>query len=314
MAPGPITIGSRGSALAKAQVRGYIRLVTGRFPAAEFVQRVITEDGDRDRVSPLQRVSERSGGSAFSSAQEAALARGDVDLIVHSLKDVPTSPTPGLPLLPPPAREELRDALCGSTLGGLPPGARVGTGSARRAAQLLAVRPDLEIVPIRGNVPPRLRKLRTMALDAVVLAAAGLLRLGLEDEITELLPLEVFPPSPGQGALGIKIRDDAVELRRLLAAVGDKAVDRQVRAERAMLGQLHGGCSVPVGAYAEMIGGGQLTLFGQVTSLDGTRQLACRRTGPEDAPEELGRALAADLCETGADVLLRDVRDRLAAR
>lgn len=310
----PITIGSRGSALAKAQVRGYIGLVKDRFPAAEFVQRVITEDGDRDRVSPLQRVSERSGGSAFSSAQEAALARGDVDLIVHSLKDVPTSPAPGLPLLPPPAREEIRDALCGSTLGRLPSGARVGTGSARRAAQLLAVRPDLEIVAIRGNVPPRLRKLRTMALDAVVLAAAGLLRLGLEDEITELLPLEAFPPSPGQGALGIQIRDDAVDLRRMLAAVGDEAVDRQVRAERAMLGELHGGCSVPVGAYAEMIGGGQLTLFGQVTSLDGKRQLACRRTGPEDAPEELGRALASELRDAGAEVILRGVRDRLAAR
>lgn len=301
-------VGSRASNLAKVQVREYLRPLRERFPAVTFTHRVILEGGDKDRRSTVPDVSAVSGGSAFSSEQEAALSRGDVDVVVHSLKDLPTSNPPGLMLLPPPGREDVADALCGSTLAGLRKGARVGTGAPRRAAQLLAVRPDLQVVPIRGNVPPRLKKIETEGLDAVVLAVAGLRRLGLDDAIGEILPLDLFPPSPGQGALGIQVRAESAAVREILSTVGDASVDAQVRAERAFLAELHGGCSVPVGAYAETLPDGLLRLTGQVTSLDGTQRAAGERTGPAAAPEELGVSLAADLADRGARTILAGVR------
>ncbi len=307
-----IRVGSRASNLAKAQVRGFLAPLRECFPDITFTHRVIVEGGDKDRTSPLARVSTDNGGSAFSSEQEAALARGEVDAVVHSLKDLPTSNPPGLILLPPPGREEVRDALCGSTLAGLRKGARVGTGAPRRIAQLLAVRPDLEVVPIRGNVPPRLKKMETMGLDAVVLAAAGLRRLGLEKEIGELLPLDLFPPSPGQGALGIQVREAAVDVREMLSTMGDHSVDAEVRAERALLAELHGGCSVPVGAYAEPLPDGKISLFGQVTSLDGSARVSGTLVGPPGEPEKLGAALAGELIDQGAHSILDAVRATLA--
>ncbi|MCD7438947.1 hydroxymethylbilane synthase [Streptomyces lincolnensis] len=305
-------VGSRASNLAKAQVREYLAPLRERFPGVTFTHRVILEGGDKDRKSRLSAVSAVSGGSAFSSEQEASLSRGDVDVVIHSLKDLPTANPPGLTLLPPPGREDVRDALCGSTLSGLRKGARVGTGAARRIAQLLAVRPDLEIVPIRGNVPPRLKKIETMGLDAVVLAAAGLRRLGLDHAIGELLPLDLFPPSPGQGALGIQVREGSGELAEILSRVGDTAVAAQVRAERALLAELHGGCSVPVGAYGETGPDGSLSLFAQVTSLDGARRVAGSLSGSADEPEKLGAALAEELIDQGAHTILDEIRERTA--
>jgi hydroxymethylbilane synthase len=305
-------VGSRASKLARTQVRAYLRPLRATFPDVTFTHRVVLEGGDRDRGSLVADVSAVSGGSAFSSEQEAALARGDVDVVVHSLKDLPTSVPPGLALLAPPEREDVRDALCGATLAGLRKGARVGTGAARRTAQLLAVRPDLEIVPIRGNVPPRLAKIRTEGLDAVVLAAAGLRRLGLDDAIGEMLPVELFPPSPGQGALGIQVRADHAELRGILGTAGNAAVDAAVRAERALLAELHGGCSVPVGAYTDIAPDGRLRLSGQVTSLDGRRRVSARADGDCQAPEALGVAVAADLVDQGAHAILADVRAVIA--
>ncbi|MFG1808683.1 hydroxymethylbilane synthase [Streptomyces sp. NPDC049040] len=308
-------VGSRASNLAKAQVREYLRPLRERFPDATFTHRVILEGGDRDRESLASDVSAVSGGSAFSTQQEAALSRGDVDVIVHSLKDLPTSNPSGLALLPPPGREDVRDALCGSTLAGLRKGARVGTGAPRRIAQLLAVRPDLELVPIRGNVPPRLKKIESEGLDAVVLAAAGLHRLGMDDAIGELLPLDRFPPSPGQGALGIQVRTDEASgpLRAILATAGDLRVDAAVRAERSLLAELHGGCSVPVGAYAHVLPDGELELSGQVSSLDGATQISGKVTGPSAEPDKLGAALAAQLIDQGAHAILDAVRSTLAA-
>ncbi|MEV7086853.1 hydroxymethylbilane synthase [Streptomyces sp. NPDC093085] len=307
-------VGSRASHLAKTQVRTFLAPLRERFPETGFTHRVILEGGDRDRKSPLHGVSARSGGSAFSSAQEAALVRGEVDAVVHSLKDLPTATPPGLVLLPPPGRADVRDALCGSTLAGLRQGARVGTGAPRRAAQLLAVRPDLEVVPIRGNVPPRLRKIETMGLDGVVLAVAGLHRLGLDDAIGEILPLDLFPPSPGQGALGIQVRQDNEAAREVFATTGDLDIDAHVRAERSLLAALHGGCSVPVGAYAESSPDGRLSLFGQVTSLDGTERISGRMAGPPGEPEKLGAALAAELIDQGAHAVLATARAATGVR
>lgn len=301
-------VGSRASNLAKAQVREYLGPLRERFPAITFAHRVIVEGGDKDRRSPLSDVSAASGGSAFSTEQEAALVRGDVDVVIHSLKDLPTANPEGLILLAPPLRGEVADALCGSTLSGLRKGARVGTGAPRRVAQLLAVRPDLEVVPIRGNVPPRLKKIGTLGLDAVVLAVAGLRRLGLDDAIGEVLPLDQFPPSPGQGALGVQVRADNVPIQPILATAGDADTDAQVRAERAFLARLHGGCSVPVGAYAETLPGGRLRLFGQVTALDGARQIAADTVGLAAEPERVGAALADELIGRGAQDILEAIR------
>ncbi|MEV4613155.1 hydroxymethylbilane synthase [Kitasatospora sp. NPDC049258] len=301
-------VGSRASTLARTQVREYLDPLRTRFTEHTFTHRVILEGGDKDRRALLSSVSAVSGGSAFSTEQEAALVRGDVDVVIHSLKDLPTANPEGLMLLPPPGREDVRDALCGSTLAGLRRGAKVGTGAPRRIAQLLAVRPDLQVIPIRGNVPPRLQKIKTMGLDAVVLAAAGLRRLGLDDAIGELLPLDLFPPSPGQGALGIQVREDNTAVRNVLGTVGDPAADAQVRAERALLAELHGGCSVPVGACAETLPNGTLSLFAQVTSLDGRRRVSGTLAGPAAEPERLGAALAEHLVDQGARVILDGIR------
>ncbi|WP_116215644.1 hydroxymethylbilane synthase [Streptomyces olivoreticuli] len=304
-----VVVGSRASHLARAQVAEYLAPLRRRFPHVVFRHRVVIESADKDRRTALAEVSRAAGGAAFAGAQEAALLAKEVDLVVHSFKDLPATPTPGLALLPPPGREDARDALCGSTLDGLPKGARVGTSAPRRIAQLLAARPDLRIVPIRGNVPPRLAKAKGPGgLDAVVLAAAGLHRLGRAEEISELLPVEPFTPSPAQGALGIQVREDDAMLRGLLADVGDHDVDAQVRAERALLTALRSGCDMPVGAYARIRSDGSLSLTARVTALDGAREVAVTATGPAADPEPLGRAVAEDLLRHGAGPLLEAAR------
>ncbi|MCC2280551.1 hydroxymethylbilane synthase [Streptomyces sp. ET3-23] len=303
-----ITVGSRASHLARAQVAECLSPLRRRFPHVVFRHRVVAESADRDRRTALAEVSRAAGGAAFAGAQEAALLAKEVDVVVHSFKDLPAAPTPGLVLLAPPSREDVRDALCGSTLGDLPEGARVGTSAPRRIAQLLAARPDLCLVPIRGNVPPRLAKARTGGLDAVVLAAAGLRRLGRAEEITDLLPVDPFTPSPAQGALGIQIREDDAMLRDLLTGLGDHETDAQVRAERAVLTALRCGCDLPLGAYARTRSDGSLSLTARVTALDGTREIAVTATGPTTDPETLGRAVADDLLRHGAGPLLDAAR------
>jgi hydroxymethylbilane synthase len=296
-----VVVGVRGSHLAQAMVREYITRLSA-CPVVRFRTRTITADGDRDRKSALRDL---GGEGAFSSKLEEELLAGRIDVAVHSLKDLPTSMPSALTLVTTPPRADMRDALCGSTLAALRPGARVGTGSPRRIAQLKALRPDLDVVPIRGNVPPRLARLKT-GLDAVVLAASGLHRLGLADQIAELLAPEDFPPSPGQGALGVQVREADTELREMLCSVGDPIADAAVRAERALLAELHGGCSVPVGAYAVPAEGCGLRLGAQVTSLDGSRKVTGHAFGQD--PEALGAQLAATLITSGAEHILREIR------
>ncbi|NXY93826.1 hydroxymethylbilane synthase [Streptomyces sp. BR123] len=305
-----VTIGSRASKLARTQVTEWLTPLAARFPDVRFKREIILEGGDQDRITPtLAEVAKTAGGSAFSTNQEAALVTGRVDVIVHSLKDLPTSVHGGTVLLTTPGpREDVRDVLCGATLEDLPEGARVGTGAPRRIAQLLALRPDLEVVPIRGNVPGRLARTRGRGrLDAVVLAAAGLNRLGLMPEVHQVLDSALFPPSPGQGALGIQVRADS-DAARLLAGTGDWGVDACVRAERALLAELHGGCSVPVGAWGHIAQDGLLHLSAAVTSLDGAQQVTAAGAGPADAPEKLGACLAADLQAQGAAAILAEIR------
>ena len=254
-----IVVGSRASQLARTQAQWIAERLTQAHPQLNTRMSVVSTQGDRDRVTSLRAL---GATGVFTKDLELDLFEGQIDLAVHSLKDVPTTLPPGLILGAVPRREELRDALCGARLADLKPGARVGTGSPRRQAQLLHLRPDLEIVPLRGNVPTRLQRLKGHdRLDAVLLAGAGLNRLGYADHITELLALDVFPPSPSQGALGLEIRAEDVELHRQLAALNDDAASVCVHAERALLNELHGGCSVPVGAYGE-VQNGKLTFTG----------------------------------------------------
>ncbi|WP_435191356.1 hydroxymethylbilane synthase [Streptomyces sp. bgisy126] len=301
-----VMVGSRASRLAKAQVREVLAGWRQRLPGVEFVEKEILEDGDLDRRTPtIGEVARTTGTSAFSSRQEAALTAGEVDVVVHSLKDLPTAMPAGLVLLRPPGpRQDVRDALCGRSLAELPPGARVGTGAPRRIGQLLALRPDLQVVPVRGNVPTRLDVLRqTGRVDAVILAVAGLARLGLTGHIAQVWDEEIFLPSPGQGALGIQVRAGST-VAAILAGTGDAGVDAAVRAERTLLAGLHGGCSVPVGAWARPSGQGLLRLSAAVTSPDGTEQHRVEVEGDAQRPEELGRVAAEDLLAMGAGKLL----------
>jgi hydroxymethylbilane synthase len=297
-----VVIGARGSRLAQAMVQELIERLES-CPVVRFKARSVMTSGDKDRKTSLRELGGGAGG-LFTTQVEQELLAGRVDIAVHSLKDLPTAPPDGLVLAVTPPRADPLDALCGSTLDGLRPGARVGTGSSRRIAQLRALRPDVEVVPIRGNVPGRLAKSKT-GLDAVILAASGLRRLGLEDSITELLDPAVFPPSPGQGALAVQVRASDRELLEMLNSFGDPDADAAVGAERAVLAELHGGCSVPIGAHATR-SDGALTLVAQVTSLDGRRQVNGTVTGT--APETAGRDLATLLRSKGADEILDQIR------
>jgi len=288
--PQTILIGTRGSALALAQAEGVARQL--RDLGARVELRIIKTTGDRVQ-GPPEMPAEKG---VFVKEIEAALLAGEVRLAVHSLKDLPTDLKPGLLIAAVPLRADPRDALIsrGQRLADLPRGARVGTSSPRRRAQLLRVRPDLEMLPVRGNVHTRLRKLDAGDYDAIVLAAAGLERLGLGDRIVERLACEVCLPAPGQGALAVEARAGDEEAIGLARRIEDAASRACVEAERALLAGLGGGCRVPIGALAEAEGAA-LRLRGVVASPDGARAVFGEKVGERERPQELGRLLAEDL-------------------
>ncbi|MFV0373108.1 hydroxymethylbilane synthase [Microbacterium sp.] len=300
MSSAALRIGTRGSALALTQtgaVAGAITAATGR--VTELV--TITTQGDRSR-EPLSRA---GGTGLFTGALRDALDAGEVDVIVHSFKDLPTAAHPAFTVAAVPAREDPRDTLCardGLTLGTLPAGARVGTGSPRRAAQLRARRSDLTVVDIRGNVGTRLGFVRSGELDAVVLAAAGLSRLGETDAVTEFLDLDAWPTAPAQGALAVEVRRGDEDLA---VAIDHSPTRAAAAAERAVLAALEAGCSAPVGAHA-VIDAGLLLLTARVYSRDGTTVLTAAHAAdwPDPAaPAEVGARAAADLLAHGAATL-----------
>lgn len=318
-----LRIGTRASALALAQSGRIGDAIAAHLPGGEAELVHVSTHGDIDRTSPLAQI---GGTGVFVTAVREALLAGDVDAIVHSAKDLPTLPAPGIDIACIPAREDVRDALCardGLTLAALPAGASVGTGSPRRAAQLLRARPDLHVVGVRGNVDTRLaRALGPDAdLDAVVLAASGLRRLGRQDVISELLDPAVMLPAPAQGALAVECRTaDATgdgEIARALAAEDDPATRAAVTAERALLRALEAGCSAPVGALGT-VAEGRLTLRALAISPDGTvvhegsdaagLDLAGSRADLEAAAAALGARLAAELLARGAGTLLEGLR------
>jgi hydroxymethylbilane synthase len=261
----------------------------------------VTTLGDVSRA----QLTQIGGTGVFVSALREALRSGEVDLAVHSLKDLPTGPAAGIALAAVPPRDDPRDALVardGAKLADLPAGARIGTGSPRRAAQLLGLRADLRCVPIRGNANTRLGKVQDGELDGVVLAYAGLVRIGFAHAITQVFEPEEMLPAPGQGALAVECRADSRELAARLGAVTDQASMAAVTAERSLLEALEAGCSAPVGAYAA--GLEQLRMRAAVMSTDGSRVLRARGDAPSADAGQLGRALAAELLQSGAGDLI----------
>jgi len=297
-----IVVGSRGSKLAIIQSQLVISELAETHPHLQFELLTITTTGDRKKHASLE---ELGGEGVFVKELEDALSAGRVDLAVHSLKDMPTETPEGFRLAAVTERADPRDALVSSLgrLAELPPGARVGTGSQRRAVQLLAQRPDLEVRPLRGNVDTRLGKVSSGELDAIVLAAAGLIRLGLESAITEYLPAEVFVPAVGQGALGVEIRAEDAETAELVGAINHEASWLGVTSERAFLESLGGGCRVPIGALAT-VEDTRLRLMGMVANPAGGEVLYAEIEGSALAPEEAGTELAQKMMGLGAASLL----------
>ncbi|MFI0821490.1 hydroxymethylbilane synthase [Streptomyces sp. NPDC021098] len=310
----PLRLGTRRSALAKAQsglIADAVRELTGR--PVELVE--ITTYGDVSR----EQLAQIGGTGVFVSALREALLSGEIDFAVHSLKDLPTAEPEGLTLAAIPRREDPRDALIardGLTFEQLPPGARIGTGSPRRAAQLNAWARsfglDVETVPIRGNVGTRIGYVRSGELDAVVLAAAGLIRIGRIGEATEILDADHVLPAPGQGALAVECAAADAELTALLAGLDDPHTRAAVTAERSLLAALEAGCSAPVGALADLLGDGQVVtemrLRGVVGTTDGSTLVQLSTTGPvpasPDKAADLGRELAAEMLAKGAAGLM----------
>jgi hydroxymethylbilane synthase len=315
-----LRLGTRGSALATAQstkVADALRTATGC--DVELVPIVTAGDRSTAPVSAL-------GVGVFVSALRDALTAGEIDFAVHSYKDLPTADHPGLHIAAVPAREDPRDALVardGRTLAELPPGATVGTGALRRIAQLHALGMGLTVTPIRGNVDTRVQRVigPDADLDAVVLARAGLIRLGRAGDVTETLDPMLMLPAPAQGALAVECRSDAHDLVELLARLDDRPTRAAVIAERAFLGVLEAGCRAPVAAYAvvaegeptnssaEGDDGEEIYLRGAVISPDGSRDLRRSRTGTPADAAEIGKALAADLLDLGAETLMESTND-----
>jgi len=301
-----VVLGTRGSKLAVHQSEWVQARLKELAPHVTVTLRRIQTSGDKILDVPLAKV---GGKGLFVKEIEEALLSGEIDLAVHSMKDVPTELPEGLDLLCVPFREDPRDALIsrdGRMFKELPHGAKVGTSSLRRQSQLLHARPDLSISMLRGNLDTRLKKLREGQFDAIVLAAAGLRRLGWEREITEYLAPEISLPAIGQGALGIEGRGDDLFLRSLLSGLEHAPTRTMVLAERALLHRLQGGCQVPIAAHATL-NGSDVTLEGLVASVDGKEIIRDTVRGTVADPESMGIELAERLLARGGDKILQAI-------
>ncbi len=302
-----LVVGSRGSRLALLQSELIIEELKKIAPHIEFVLKKIKTQGDIMTEIPLAKIGDKG---LFVKEIEHALLNKEIDLAVHSMKDLPTALPEGLKIGAVPVREDPRDALIGASAKGLlelPAGAVVGTGSLRRTAQLALSRPDLRFEPVRGNLDTRLRKLKEGQIAALVLACAGIKRLGWTEHITEIIPLELCLPAVGQGALGVEIREGRPELEELLSAVDHFASRAAVMAERSFLHVLQGGCQVPAGALG-VLEGDKLLLNGAVVSPGGSVVLKDHCSGPASEAEKIGASLAEKLLRCGAGEVIEQVR------
>lgn len=302
-----LVIGTRGSKLALWQ-SNYIKDLVEEITGLPVELKIIKTTGDKILDVPLAKV---GGKGLFTKELEVELAAGTVDLCVHSMKDVPTELPEGLYIAATPARVDPRDALVsgeGYTLDTLPQGARVGTSSLRRVAQVRHLRPDVEIVDVRGNLDTRMRKAENGEVDVVILASAGITRMGWADRISSYIPTEQMVSAVGQGAIGIEIREGDEFMVDVMAKVNDPETFTCVTAERVVMRQLEGGCQVPIGAYAR-IEDGALVMDGLVGSVEGDRIVREQLTGDPADPIALGEAMVARLREMGADEILACIRD-----
>ena len=304
-----LIIGTRGSALAIWQAEWVQNRLRELQPGLLVSLKRIKTTGDRILDSPLAMI---GGKGLFVKEIEEALARGEIDLAVHSMKDVPTSLPVGMEILSIPAREDPRDALIsrdGVSLEKLCKGARLGTSSLRRQAQMLNARPDFQVSILRGNVDTRLRKLDAGEYDAILLAAAGIRRLGLEQRITEFLSYDVCLPAISQGALGLEGRADDRFVRELVLRLEDPSTRMAVTAERGFLERLEGGCQVPIAAHAT-VGDQTMTLRGLIASVDGQRLIQGSSEGPIGDAKKIGVALAERLLSQGGREILKEIYEK----
>ena len=304
-----IRIASRASRLALAQSEEVLGKLAEAWPQHRFEIAVIDTRGDREIDRPLPQI---GGKGLFTEALEHSLLSGEVDLAVHSLKDLPTELAAGLKVGAVSEREDARDAWLTGPTGpqhprDAPPAFRVGTSSERRRAQMLDLRPEVQVESIRGNVETRLRKLEEGQYDALIMAAAGLNRLGLSDRVTSFLQAPAWLPAPGQGAIAVESRADDDAIDALLEPIEDEIARAEVDAERATLATLQGGCQVPVGALAEAQGD-KLSLHALVAMPDGSRLMRAESRGPRTDPVALGQRVAEQLLAQGAAEILESVR------
>jgi hydroxymethylbilane synthase len=301
-----LRIGTRGSALAIQQTQIAVAALHAAWPDLSVDVMHIRTTGDRIQDVPLAKIGDKG---LFVKEIEEALLDGRIDWAVHSVKDLPSELPNGLSVGTLAARSDPRDALVarhGLNLATLPENAVIGTSSLRRRAQLLHWRPDLAIVPVRGNVDTRLRKLETDGLDGIVVAAAGLVRMGWEGRISDIIPPEISLPAVGQGALGVEMRSDDEEAHTLFQPLTCTATQAAVTAERTFLARLQGGCQVPIAAWAT-VDDSRLCLRGMISDIDGLTLLQGERWGLVHAPEQVGTVLAEELLQRGGEAILRDI-------
>jgi len=307
--PSELKIGTRGSQLALFQANWVKDQLGQAHPDLNVMLIKIKTTGDKIQDVPLAKI---GGKGLFVKEIEESLLQKKIDLAVHSIKDVPTEFPEGLHLSVITRREDPRDVFIsrdGRTLKDLQPGAKIGTSSLRRQAQLLHFRNDFELIPLRGNLDTRLKKLKTMSLDGIVLALAGVRRLGLEERVTEIIPTGISLPAIGQGALGIETRMNGREVEDQIRFLNDRESSVAITAERAFLKKLEGGCQVPIAAYAKPVGTA-LQVDGLVGSIDGKRLIRHQVEGPVENAESLGIELAEILLAKGAKEILDEVYQR----
>lgn len=287
-----IRVGTRGSNLALIQTNWAIDRLKEKFPEVEFEVKIIKTKGDKILHLSLDKIGDKG---LFVKEIESQLLEGEIDLAVHSMKDMPAEVVEGLKFAAVPKREDPRDVIILreglNSFDELPIGATIGTGSKRRKYQLLRKRPDLNIVPIRGNIETRISKIESENLDGIVLAASGVIRADLEEKITEFLPVDLMIPAPAQGALALEIRENDEELEKMIDAIKDEISQIQTDAERSYLAGIDGSCHIPMGAYCE-VDGEKLTLTGIFGDEDGEKITVASLKGDRDNPKELGSKLA----------------------
>ncbi|MBN2318313.1 MAG: hydroxymethylbilane synthase [Acidobacteria bacterium] len=301
-----LVIGSRGSDLALAQTRWIQKRILSLFPDLDVSIRIVKTSGDKDTTSSI-----RTGSSVgvFVKELERALLENEIDMAVHSMKDLPTRIQPGLKIAAIPEREEVRDALVTSDKSGfasLRPNSRIGTGSIRRQAQMLALRPDLQIVDVRGNINTRLEKLEKGKYDAIILAVAGLNRLNLQNRVSEIFTLEQMLPAPGQGALAVETRMDDPENANVAAALNHEPTSIAVTAERVFLKRMEGGCNVPVAVHAR-VEDNRISIDGLVISPGGDKSIRESVCDRQESADRAAALLADRILERGGRGILNDL-------